>query len=453
MFGKLKSRLKMKSKVVFLLNFGVSSFLAATLLQSCGDKSKENQAAPDESKKSESTSNNKKERRVLLVHPRLSILENRIEVPGELKAYQDVPVHAKVEGYVSWIGVDRGSWVKKGQKMLTIHCPELIQKIDEADAKLNAALAVVTRAEAALQSEKAKLQEAVAKLDSDQLTYSRLIEAAKTPGAIAQNDVDSAAKTVEADRGRVKAAESAISAAEAVVLAENRNVIAARRVEDSLKSMQSYLTISAPFDGVISARNVHEGSIVAANADGNAHQPIVRIQQVSKLRLVAAIPENAVGELHQGEKVNFTAAAFPGKQFEGIVARPAYALDESTRTMPVELNVNNSPRVLDPGMFCTVEWTVSRPFKTIFLPASAVGTDLKGSYVNLVKNGESKRIPVKKGDSMGDEVEVTANLAESDLCLLKASNEEKELKDIPCKIADAEEIKQANAKTEKAAGD
>jgi RND family efflux transporter MFP subunit len=328
----------------------------------------------------------------------------------------------------------------------------LIQKIDEANAKLSAAQAEVTRAESTLQNEKAKLLEEQAKLDSDRLTSSRLAEAAKTPGAIAQNDVDISAKTVEADCGRVKAGEAAIQAAEAVVLAEQRNVQAAQRVLNSLRAMRSYLTIEAPFDGVISSRNVHEGSIVAVDA-ARSSAPLVRIQQVSLLRLVAAIPEDAVGDLHEGDKVPFTVAAFPGRKFEGTVARPAFALDESTRTMPVELNVPNVPRVLDPGMFCNVDWTVSRPYQTVFLPGSAVGTDLVGSYVNKIVDGVVTRIAVRKGDSMGNLIEVVGDLKQGDEVAMMASNELKTGSRLVSKLASAEQLAQANGKHEKAGGE
>lgn len=422
-------------------------FCASLMLQSCGRN-----AQPEGSNSPKSISSEKTQDTVLVVKAQFSQLRNKIVVPGELLAYQDVPIHAKVEGFISWIGVDRGSWVKKGQKMMTIYCPELLEKIDEASAKLSAAQAVVTRARSTLQNEKAQLLEEQAKLDADQLTYTRLVEAARTPGAIAQNDVDIAEKTVEGDRGRVQAGNAAISAAEAVIVAEQRNVLAAQRVVDSLKAMRSYLTIEAPFDGVISSRNVHQGSIVAVDAARTA-SPLVRILQVSLLRLVAAIPEDAVGSLHEGDKIPFTVPAYPGRMFEGTVVRPAFAIDPSTRTMPVELNVPNVPRVLDPGMFCNVEWTVSRAYKTAFLPGSAVGTDLVGSFVNKVVDGLVKRVPVKKGDTMGDLIEIIGDVKEGDEFLLKATNELKDGSRITVELASTDQVKQANSKGERAAGE
>ncbi len=450
----MNSRPRSITETTKALCFLSTAALIATLfVQGCSDGNKtEESKASTERKENAADNDSRNDDALLVVKAQLKDLKNQIDVPGELRAYQDVPIHAKVEGFVSWIGVDRGSWVKKGQKMISISCPELIEKIDEANAKLAAAQAVVTRAKASLENEKAKLLEDRAKLESDEQTYKRLEEASRTPGAVAQNDVDVAQKTVEGDRGRMVATKAAISAAEAVVSAEEKNVSAAERVMKSLKAMESYLTITAPFDGVISSRNVHEGSIVAVGSSRES-EPLVRIQQVSQLRLVAAIPEDAVGSLHAGDKVKFTVAAFPGREFYGKVVRPAFSLDTATRTMPVELSIENSPPVLDPGMYCNVEWVVSRPYKTIFLPTSAVGTDLVGSFVNKVENGVLKRTPVAKGDQMDEMVEVTGKLNEGDLVALKATNERKDGSEVKIQLASVDELKQATKKKEKASGE
>lgn len=434
----------LKNPTVHLL----CAYAVALLLTACGEtKGTEGISENHPAKNGKSTEGD-----VLVTKAELKKLKNEIEVPGELVAFQDVAIHAKVEGFISWIGVDRGSWVKKGQKMIEISCPELMQKVDEADAKLSAAESVALRAKSALQTEKAKVQQDQAKLEADELTYKRLLEASRTPGAIAQNEVDLAAKTVEGDQGRVAAGKASIAAAEAVVVAEEKNVMAARRVVDSLLAMRSYLTIHAPFDGVVSSRNVHEGSIVAVDGSRNAN-PLVRVQQVDKLRLVAAIPEDAVGNLHKGDKIPFTVPAYPGKTLYGVVARPAFALDPATRTMPVELNVDNSNHELDPGMFCTVQWVVSRPYETVFLPSSAIGTDLVGSFVNKVRDGILSRVPVKKGDSMGATVEVIGDVKAGDQVLLKASNEITDGSRIESRIATADETQKANAKREKVGGE
>ena len=371
-------------------------------------------------------------------------LNKELDLPGQMLAYQDVPVHAKVEGFISWIGVDRGSIVKKGDKMITIYCPELEAKCQEAVSKLEAAKAGYEQSISSLQSEKSKLIESKAKLDTDQLTYERLKIAARTPGAVAQNEVDIAEKTVEADRARVQSSIDEVKAAESLVSAQKNNVQAAKNVVDSFQDMRSYLTITAPFDGVITERNVHVGSVVAVDAlrTGSGF-PLIRIQEKSLLRLVVPVPEACVSGLKVGNWVEFTVPAYLGRTFKGQIARLGFALDEKTRTMPVEMNVYNDSGELEPGMFATVRWPVTRPAKTLFVPASAVVSNLKATFVVAVRNGKTMRVTVKRGMDMGDLVEVSADLKEGELVLLRGSDEYIDGMSLVTQVANGEEIKLA----------
>ena len=155
----------------------------------------------------------------------------------------------------------------------------------------------------------------------------------------------------------------------------------------------------------------------------NHDMPLVRIQQHSLLRLVVAVPEDSVAGMKEGQRVAFHVPAFIGETFHGIVARPAFAIDTSTRTMPVELNVANTDNRLQPGMFATVQWPISRLHKTMFVPATAVNTDLQGAFVNLITDGTSKRVQVQKGQPMGDLVEIVGTLKPGDEVALNANDE------------------------------
>ncbi|MBX9720816.1 MAG: efflux RND transporter periplasmic adaptor subunit, partial [Candidatus Obscuribacterales bacterium] len=170
-------------------------------------------------------------------------LDVKLELPGELLAFRDVPIHAKVEGYISWIGVDRGSQVKKGDPMIKISCPELGEKLSESDAKKSSAESTLRETQSRYQSELERLVEAKTQLDADKLTASRLTEASKTEGAVAQNDVDQAQKKAEASASRVHAIESNVKAVAAVVEAQKNNLQATIKVKQSILAMQDYLTI------------------------------------------------------------------------------------------------------------------------------------------------------------------------------------------------------------------
>ena len=373
-------------------------------------------------------------------------LSRELNLPGELLAYQNVPIHAKVEGYIKEINVDRGSVVKKGQKMVTIFCPELDEKVKEAASKLAAAESSYRRSQAGEDSEKSKLVEAKARLDADQLTLARLQQAARTPGAIAQNEVDIQQKAAESDTARVESIRQEVSAAHNLVTSEQHNVEAAREVLHAVKDMTSYLQIQAPFDGVITERNVHEGSIVAVDSSRGA-LPLVRIQQKDILRLVVAVPEESVSGTKIGEKIEFSVPAFIGKKFYGVVARPGYALDNATRTMPVELNVYNTSGELEPGMFATVRWQVTRPYNTLFVPSTAVNSDLKGTFIVRIKDNVSERIVVQRGLTMGDLSEINGPIAAGDMVALKATNELKTGTRLIAKQADESDVRSANHRT------
>lgn len=418
-----------------------------SLLLSCGGGDKS--GAKEEKKES---ANPKTVPTVKVVKVKEGILHETLTLPGELRAYQDVPIHAKVEGYISWIGVDRGSVLKKGDKMITIFCPELIEKSKEAAAKVSSATASYRSSQAALDMEMGKQVEFQTKLNSDKLTYERLAEAAKTPGAIAQNEVDVAYQTMEGDKARIVSQQANVQAARAVVAANHDNIAAAQNVLLSLKAMESYLTITAPFDGVITERNVHEGSIVSVDATRKG-VPLVRIQEKSLLRLVVPVPEEATGGIESGKTIPFTVPAYVGKTFKGTIARLGFALDSATRTMPVELNAWNPTGELEPGMFATVEWPATRAYKTLFVPSAAVGSDLKSTYVIKVENGRVSRLKAARAQPMGDLVEVVApGLKVGDDVAVRATNELQDGSMVIATAADDSDIK-ASQKTTQAGGE
>lgn len=282
-------------------------------------------------------------------------------VPGELHAFRNVALHSKVSGFVEWIGVDRGSPVKAGQALVRLAAPEIAAQKQEAEAKLAA----------------------------DEATLRRWTEASKTPGVVAGHDLDLASKNVQAARARARVCEE----------------------------QESYLRISAPFDGVITERTVHEGSLIGAAA------PMLRLQEVARLRLTVAVPEVAAGEIPAGKKVSFAVAAFPGETFGGTVARPARALDVKTRSMPVEVDVDNSSGRLAPGMFAEVRWPMERAKPSLLVPASAVAVTTERSFVVRVREGVADWVDVRTGLTVGDRVEIFCEVAEGDLVAVRGTDE------------------------------
>lgn len=194
------------------------------------------------------------------------------ELPGELQPFLSVSLHSRVPGYVEKVLVDRGSAVKEGQPLVELSAPETEAQIAEAESKIQAA-------------ESDRLQ-AEAQLAGLQSTYDKLKKAAETPGAIAENELVQAQKQIEAGQSLSRSRQQAGQALSASLRA--------------LKEMQSYLRITAPFDGVITDRLVHPGALVGPGADS----PLMVLQQISKLRLVIAVPEEDAGAIPRERELN-----------------------------------------------------------------------------------------------------------------------------------------------------
>ncbi len=368
-------------------------------------------------------------------------LDRNMDLTAELLAFQDVPIYAKVPGFIKLIRVDRGSMVKQGELMIKVFAPELEAECNEAESKVSAAKGSLLEAQSKLESSKADQLQAEAKLAADTLTAQRLTQAAKVPGTVALNEVDIAQKEVEGDKECVSSLHKLVLAAQSNLLAQKDRVKASEHQLRSVEDMRQYLTITAPFDGVVTERNVHEGSFV--NTPDNS-VALVRVQQRDHLRVVVAVPETVVGGVKLGQKVGFSVPAYPGVEFTGTIARPAYALLHKFRTEPVELDVWDYTHRLEPGMFATIHWHASRDYPTAFVPASAVTTSLENTFVVRIRNNKLDVVEVTRGQPMGDMIEVLGgNLQDGDLVAVTASEEMHTGADVITKLASNDEIQKA----------
>lgn len=331
--------------------------------------------------------------RVELAKVEAGSLDTMTTLPGELLPYQSVNVFAKVAGFVESITVDRGSRVKAGQLLARLRAPELEARRLEIEARIP--------------SIEAQRVEAAARLAGAEGTFERLVKASEVPGVVASNDVLLAEKAVEAERAHISALEKNVAAVEASV----------RAVEE----LKEYLEVTAPFDGIVTERFAHVGSLAGEGAPEAA--PLFRIEQVNRLRLVAAVPEAFTESIHVGKKVQFTVQAYPGKLHEGTVARPAFSMNPSTRTMPVELDVANGSGKLTPGMYAEIKWPVNREAESLFVPMSAVKSTTQSIFVVRVAGGQAEWVEVKRGLTKNGLVEVFGDLQAGDQVVLRATDE------------------------------
>jgi RND family efflux transporter MFP subunit len=284
------------------------------------------------------------------------------QLPAELVPWEAVAIYPKVRGFVAEVPADRGSVVRRGQLLVRLSAPELLAQTAEADAVLRA----------------------------DRSTYRRLLNASRTKGAVSENEIEVSLHTVAGDKERVR----------------------------SLKSLADYLIVTAPFDGIITERNVHPGALVGPPAEPlTSAVPMMRIEQIAHLRLTVPVPEADAGAVSEGGRVTFHVRAYPGRGFSGTVSRISHWVDSRTRTMAVEADVYNKERLLDPGMFALVIWPVQRQAPSILVPASAVVETPDGIFVDVVERGRAKGVAVQRGRASGDLVEVFGRINAGELVI------------------------------------
>jgi len=318
-----------------------------------------------------------------------------LSMPGELDPYETVAIYPKVTGFVKTIRVDRGSRVRAGDLLAELEAPELIAQRAEAQSKV--------------QSAEAELAVARARADADESTAEKLTSASATPGVVAGNDLILAQKAVESDRSRIAAAQQTVEAA--------------RQALQSIVDMQGYLRITAPFAGVVTERNVHPGALVGPTSGQAGTMPMLRLVENDRLRLVVPVPEAYTAGTLVGTQMSFTVAAYPGQTFSGTVARIAQAVDVKTRTMAIELDVQNADGRLASGTFCQVAWPVRRPTPSLLVPSGSVASTTDRTFVVRIRDGKTEWVDVKTGLGVGPLTEVFGDLQPGDEIAARGTDE------------------------------
>jgi len=307
-------------------------------------------------------------------------LTTHMELPGELRPFQAVDLYAKVNSFVKEMYVDIGSPVRKGQLLVRLEAPEL------ADA-LHASEALFHTQEALYRASKAN--------------YTRMYHTSIIPGTIAPNELDMAYAKMGADSANLEAARS-------------------RYRESAVQ--QGYLEVHAPFNGIISSRNIYPGAYAGPAGKGSS-LPLLTLQEQARLRLVIAVPEAATPYFRQKDRVYFSVAAIPGRLFTASISRLAGSLDTQLRTEQLEMDVDNTNKVLIPGMFAQVMLDLRNNKNVFIVPKAAVAGNSRQIFVIRLDNGRTVWIPVRKGREDSASVEVFGKLQEGDVLVCPATDE------------------------------
>jgi RND family efflux transporter MFP subunit len=305
-------------------------------------------------------------RTVAVIEPERGAPRQEITLPGTLEAFTDAPIYARTNGYLRKRYVDIGATVHAGQVLADIDTPEVDQQLEQARADLATA-------------------EANARLA--QSTAERYRDLIKTD-SVSKQDLDNA-------NGSLEAKTTAVNSAKANV--------------KRLEQLHGFGTITAPFDGVITVRNVDVGALIDS---GSNAKELFHEAAVHRLRLFVNVPEIYSRAAVAGMTADLTLAEFPGRTFAGTLARTAQAIDVASRTLLTEIDVENAKRELLPGSYAEVHLKVSTDAATFKLPVNAVMFRTEGVQVALVDaNGHVVLHPITLGRDYGNAVEVVAGLA------------------------------------------
>jgi RND family efflux transporter MFP subunit len=311
---------------------------------------------------------------VTVVHPKPNLTTSEISLPGSTQAFIDTPIYARASGYLKSWSFDIGARVKQGQLLAEIETPELDQQLEQAQASLS---------------------DAQANLAISQTTNNRY-QALVSSHSVSQQEAAQTAADLASKQALVDAAAAYV-----------------RRFQQE----KSFQKIYAPFDGVITARNTDIGDLIQSG-DNTAPHELFHLASIAKLRVYIAVPEVYAPTVHDGESVTLVLDSFPGETFRGTVVRNADSINPTTRTLNVEVDVDNSSGRLMPGAYAFVHLPVHAQAGSVVIPSDTLLFRAEGLRVGVVRDGKVVLVPLTIGHDYGSSVEVVSGLTIDDAIIL-----------------------------------
>jgi RND family efflux transporter MFP subunit len=302
-----------------------------------------------------------------------------ITLPANTQAYIDTPIYARTNGYLRKWYADIGTRVHRGQILAEIETPELDQQVQQAQSDLATAQA----------------NQEIAQITAER--WKKLL----AKNAVSQQEADQFTSDFSARQ-------SALSSAQANV----------RR----LQQLQGFEKICAPFDGVITARNIDIGSLIQAEDSTSPRAELFHMASTDKLRLFVPVPEVYASAVHSGDRILVTSDAAPNQKFTGTIVRNSDSIDVSSRTLNMEVDVLNSDHKLLPGQYAFVHLQIPPSNSSMTVPSNALLFRAEGLRVGVVRDGHVELVPVEIGHDYGAKVEITAGLTPQDQVILNPSD-------------------------------
>jgi RND family efflux transporter MFP subunit len=330
-----------------------------------------------------------------------------LDLPGDIQAQVDSPIFARVDGYLRTRLVDYGDRVKTGQLLAEIDTPELDQQIRQARA-------AVSQTQSTLNEVKADLDLSKANLNLARLTVERWRRLAGK-GVVARQEADQKEADFAVTEAQVARAQASIATTQETVHANEANL---RRLEE----MKVFARITAPFDGVITARNVDIGTLINSGNGGTARE-LFHIAQIRVLRIFVNVPQTNVASMHPGQTAELRVQELPGQVFSARVTRIANALDATSRAMLTVLEVPNPSGALMPGMYAQVRFSTGRAEAAVLVPGDVLILGQQGPRVAVVAPDHRIHLrPIRIGQDLGSEIEVVSGLSAGEVVVANPSD-------------------------------
>lgn len=324
-------------------------------------------------------------------------------LPGNIQAVTEAPILARAEGFILKRYVDIGDRVTAGQLLAEIEAPDLDQQVRQAQAALQQSQADLERARAAL--EQGRANEALAKVNATR--WDNLVKR----GAVSKQENDQYQAQYLAQSANVRALDRAVAASQSSVAAAQANVA-------RLSELQNYLKVRAPFEGVITLRNIDVGALV-----NTGNTMLFRIAQTNLLRTYLNVPQSNASDVHVGQTAALNTAELPDRKFRGTVTRTANALDPASRTLLVEIQVPNPDGKLFPGMYVQVDLNLPRKDPPLMISADTLVVRPEGTMVAALDPTDKVHFQrVVVGRDLGDRIEVLSGLTEGQRAIVNPND-------------------------------
>lgn len=336
---------------------------------------------------------------VSVIHPKPGSQHDEIVLPGNIQAFTDSPIYARASGYLKKWYVDIGGHAKSGQVLAQIDAPELDQQVVQAKATLQ-------QARQTLEQANANLKQGKANEDLARITAQRW-QVLVTKGAVSKQENDQYQSQYQAQAANVQALEQAIAVARSNIAADEANLM-------RLQELQGYEIVRAPFEGIVTQRNIDIGALINAGNGGPA-QELFHMAATAKLRVYVSVPQMYSRSAVPGLTADLTLSEFPGRRFRGTLVRNAEAIDPATRTLLTEVDVDNPSGELKPGAYAEVHFMLPPGSRSLILPVNTLLFRSEGLRVGVIRDDNKVQLlPITLGKDYGNEVEVVAGINADD---------------------------------------